>query len=82
MSQPFSLRLDEELANGEMSTLFQKKDSFLSSLSPTMPTNGQKKKDSTPSISAKLFYPLFNCRKQLRSNVKENIHFKAWRMKQ
>ena len=74
VSKPYSLRLNEKLTNAELSTPFPEKECFLSL--PAMPTNGQKKGNSTLSISVKLFYPLSNSRKQLRSNVKENIHFK------
>ena len=76
VSKPYSHRWDEKLTSGELSTPFPQKDGFLSSRSPAMPTNGQKKENSTLSISAKLFYLLSNSRKQLRSNIKEKIHFK------
>ena len=76
VSKPYSLRLDEELTNGELSTPISQKDDFLSSHSPAMPTNDQKKGSSKLSISAKLFYPLSNSRKQLRSSIKKKIHFK------
>ena len=76
VSKPYSLKLDEKLTNGELSTPFPQKNGFLSCHSPAMPTNGQDKGNSTLSISAKQFYPFSNSRKQLRSNVKKTIHFK------
>ena len=76
VSKPYSLKLDEKLTNGELSTPFPQKNGLLSCRSPAMPTNGQDKGNSTQSISAKQFYPFSNSRKQLRSNVKETIHFK------
>ena len=82
VNKPYTLRFDVELTNGELSTPFPQKDGFLSSRSLTMPTNSKKKRNSTLSFSAKQFYLLSNSRKQMRINVKENIHSKAWRMKQ
>ena len=82
VNKPYTLRFDVELTNGELSTPFPQKDGFLSSRSLTMPTNSKKKRNSTLSLSAKPFYPLSNSRKKMRINVKENIHIKAWRMKQ
>ena len=70
--------LDEELTNGEPSTPISEKEGFLSYHSSAMPTNGQKRGSSKLSISAKLFYPLSNSRKQLRSSMKVKIHFKIW----
>ena len=76
VSKSYSLKLDEKLTNGELSTPFPQKNGFLSCRSPAMPTNGQDKGNPTLSISAKQFYPFSNSRKQLMSNVKETIHLK------